>query len=49
MECHGRSKYVKGCRCDVCVVANREYQRQYMKVWRSKKLTETPVFQDEKK
>lgn len=31
---HGnRWKYVKGCRCGLCVIANREYQRRYMKDW----------------
>ncbi len=32
---HGtRSKYVGGCRCDPCVLANRNYQREYMWLWR---------------
>ncbi len=25
---HGRSRYVKGCRCAVCRAANRDYQRR---------------------
>lgn len=26
-----RGRYVKGCRCEGCVVANREYQKQYLR------------------
>ena len=25
---HGRSGYNRGCRCDVCVTANRQHQRE---------------------
>lgn len=32
---HGtRSKYTAGCRCEPCTVANRDYQRGYMTLWR---------------
>lgn len=34
---HSRTGYVKGCRCDTCCQANREYQRQYMNKWRTAK------------
>ena len=34
---HSRTGYVKGCRCDTCRQANREYQRQYMNKWRTAK------------
>lgn len=31
---HGtRPRYVLGCRCDPCTVANRDYQREYMRGW----------------
>jgi hypothetical protein len=26
---HGRGAYVAGCRCNICIEANREYQRHY--------------------
>lgn len=32
---HSRTGYVQGCRCEVCRSANREYQRNYMRKWRS--------------
>lgn len=32
---HGlRTTYVKGCRCEACRKANREYQQVYMAKWR---------------
>lgn len=34
---HNRSGYTRGCRCQTCVAANREYQRQYMARWRDSK------------
>jgi hypothetical protein len=24
---HGRSRYIRGCRCNICVTAERQYQR----------------------
>ena len=34
---HGeRRTYVGGCRCDLCVEANRVYQRDYMTGWRAR-------------
>lgn len=31
MTAHGtRSRYQRGCRCDPCTAANRDYQRAYM-------------------
>lgn len=36
---HGRSRYRRGCRCDVCRQANREYQRGH----RAKQLQAVPV------
>lgn len=32
---HNRTGYVRGCRCDICKQANRDYQRKYMQQWRS--------------
>lgn len=33
---HGNSAYRhKGCRCDICVSAKREYNREYMRAWRA--------------
>ena len=26
---HGRARYRKGCRCDVCTAAEREYRAEY--------------------
>lgn len=35
MSKHGtRTRYVKGCRCRRCCVANREYQRVWQTAWR---------------
>ena len=32
---HGTiSKYQAKCRCDPCVLANRTYRRQQMRIWR---------------
>ena len=25
---HGRSRYIRGCRCNVCITAERQYQRE---------------------
>lgn len=36
---HGRSRYRRGCRCDVCRQANREYQRDH----RAKQLQAVPA------
>lgn len=36
---HGRSRYRRGCRCDVCRQANREYQRDH----RAKQLQAVPT------
>ncbi|VBA60293.1 hypothetical protein [Mycobacterium attenuatum] len=36
---HGRSRYRRGCRCDVCRQANREYQRGH----RAKQLQAVPA------
>lgn len=32
--CGTRSKYNAGCRCEPCTIANRDYQRGYMTLWR---------------
>lgn len=34
---HSRTGYVRGCRCQICVDANKEYQREYMRQWRNRK------------
>lgn len=34
---HNRTGYVRGCRCELCVKGNREYQRDYMQKWRKVK------------
>lgn len=35
---HGtRSRYVAGCRCEKCNLANRDYQREYMRAWNARK------------
>jgi len=36
---HGRSAYVRGCRCNDCRSGNRNYQREYMKNWRQSRRT----------
>jgi hypothetical protein len=40
---HNRTGYIRGCRCSACVQDNREYQRKYMKEWRSKKKAKPDV------
>jgi hypothetical protein len=40
---HNRTGYIRGCRCVACVQDNREYQRKYMKEWRSKKKSKPDV------
>lgn len=36
---HNRTGYVRGCRCNLCIAGNNEYQRTYMKKWRIKQKT----------
>lgn len=37
---HSRTGYVRGCRCEICVDANNQYQKDYMRQWRLRKRSE---------
>jgi hypothetical protein len=37
---HGLSGYQARCRCEVCVAAKREYNREWMRRWRARQREE---------